>query len=519
MAERIAGQARVGKALCLAILVTAILSGSLLGCRSSSPPESHITIMQMEAPLTMDPGDHNASLTQDVLDPMYESLTKFDQSLQIVPSLATKWSVDASGTRWTMQLRTGVYFHDGTPFDAAAVVNSFERLIDPHRGLAGGSRLRPIIDRVEAIDTYTVLFHLKTSYASFLSMLAITPIVSPAADKEGILSRHAVGTGPYRFVEWKTGEYVLEERNDQYWGRGPATRQLKWTWTTEPMLMNMSVLAGAADVVNPLPPIFAEALSRNRKAIVIQGREARVYWIALNTKLKPLDDLRVRQALNYATDREALVRTQLRGFGTPANSPLAPADFAYDPQAKGYAYDPEQAKRLLAQAGYGNGLTLKIAVQEIDADLVEALQGMWAKVNLNLEIDQMESGVFSQAIFGSPQQKAEQGIQCVFASWSSEDLDPDYQLGPLYQTKAWSPAGANLGFYSNPHLDGLLEKAAGELNSERRTALYHQAQQIISDDAPQVLLFYSRDLAARHRATSAAPMYLLPGGRVEFDSP
>jgi glutathione transport system substrate-binding protein len=508
VAERIA---------CLAVLATAVVAGSLLGCHSPTPPESRITIMQLEAPLTMDPGDHNASLTQDVLDPMYESLTKFDQSLQVVPSLATKWSVDASGTRWTLQLRTGVNFHDGTPFDAPAVVNSFERLIDPHRGLAGGSRLRPIIDGVEAIDSHTVLFRLKTSYASFLSVLAVTPIVSAAADKEGILSRHAVGTGPYRFVEWKTGEYVLEERNDQYWGRGPATRQLKWTWTTEPMLMNMSVLAGAADVVNPLPPVFAEALSRNRKAIVIQGKEARVYWIALNTQLKPLDDLRVRKALNYATDREALVRTQLRGFGTPANSPLAPADFAYDPQVKGYGYDPELAKRLLAQAGYGNGLTLRIAVQEIDAELVEALQGMWAKVNVNLQIDQMESGVFSQAIFGSPAQKAEQGIQCVFASWSSEDVDADYQLSPLYLTKAWSPAGANLGFYSNPKLDALLERAAGELNSEKRTALYHQAQQIISEDAPHVLLYYSRDLAARHRATSAEPMYLLPGGRVEFD--
>jgi glutathione transport system substrate-binding protein len=174
---------------------------------------------------------------------------------------------------------------------------------------------------------------------------------------------------------------------------------------------------------------------------------------------------------------------------------------------------------LLAQAGYGSGLTLKIAVQEIDVDLVEALQGMWAKANLNLQIDQMESGVFSQAIFGSPEQKAEQGIQCVFASWSSEDLDPDYQLSPLYRTRAWSPAGANLGFYSNPRLDALLGRAAGELDSEKRTALYHEAQQIISEDAPQVLLYYSRDLAARHRATSAEPMYLLPGGRVEFGSP
>ena len=163
-------------------------------------------------------------------------------------------------------------------------------------------------------------------------------------------------------------------------------------------------------------------------------------------------------------------------------------------------------------------MTLKIAVQEIDADLVEALQGMWAKVNLNLEIDQMESGVFSQAIFGSPQQKVEQGIQCVFASWSSEDLDPDYQLGPLYQTKAWSPAGANLGFYSNPHLDELLEKAAGELNSERRTELYHQAQQIISDDAP--MSCFTIPVTSLPSIAHRAPRHaLLPGGRVEFDSP
>ena len=117
MAERIAGQSRVRNVVCLAVL-----SGSLLGCRNPSPPESRITIMQSEAPLTMDPGDHNATFTHDVLDPMYEGLTKFDQNLQIVPSLATKWSVDASGTRWTLQLRSGVYFHDGTLFDAPAVV-------------------------------------------------------------------------------------------------------------------------------------------------------------------------------------------------------------------------------------------------------------------------------------------------------------------------------------------------------------------------------------------------------------
>jgi glutathione transport system substrate-binding protein len=475
--------------------------------------------MQLEPPLTMDPGDHTASLTADVLDPVYESLTRFGQSLEVVPCLATKWSVDASGTRWTLQLRKGVQFHDGTPFDADAVVSSFRRLLDPHRGLAGGSRLRAVIGGVQAIDPGTVLFTLKTSYASFLSMLAVTPIVSPAADKQGILSRHAVGTGPYQFLEWKTGEYVLEQRNDRYWGHRPPTAQLKWMWTSEPMLMNMSVVAGQADIVNPLPPIFGEALARNERVKLVQGGEARVYWMALNMKSRPLDDLRVRKALNYATDRDALVRTQLRGYGTPANSPLAPADFAYDAQIQGYPYDPGRAKGLLSQAGYGDGLTLKAVVQEADADLVEALQGMWSKVNVNLQIEKMETGVFSQAIFGSAQQKAAQGIQCVFASWSAEDLDPDYQLSPLYRTKSWSPAGANLGFYSNPRLDTLLEIAAGELDTAKRAALYGQAQQIISDDAPHVLLYYSRDLAAVHRGSRVESMRLLPGGRVEFDGP
>ena len=128
-----------------------------------------------------------------------------------------------------------------------------------------------------ATDPYTVLFTLTSSYASFLRVLAVTPIVSPLAEKQGKLSREAVGTGPYKFLEWKTGEYVLEERNEQYWGPRPTIKQLKWIWTSEPVLINMSVLAGAADIVNPLPPIFAEALSRNRKVKLIQGGEARSF--------------------------------------------------------------------------------------------------------------------------------------------------------------------------------------------------------------------------------------------------
>ena len=473
--------------------------------------------MQSEAPLTMDPADHTASLTADVLSPMYEGLTQFDSHLNIVPWLATSWKVDASGKQWTFMLRRDVYFHDGIPFNAEAVVHSFRRLMDPARGLAGRSRIQGIIGSVQAQGDHTVVFTLMNPYAPFLRVLAVTPIVSPAADNNDILSRYAVGTGPYRFVEWRTGEYVLEQRNDAYWGKRPVVKQLKWMWTTEPVLMEMSVLARQADIVNPLPPIFAEALSHNRKVQLIEGKSTAVFWVALNLQMKPLDDKRVRQALNYGVDREGLVQTQLRGFGTPANSPLAPSDFGYNPTNRGYAYDPAYAKQLLTQAGYPNGFSLKIVVQEADEPLAEALQGMWARIGVRLEIGRMEHGVFSQTIFASPEAKRAQGIGGVLASWAANNADPDYQLSPLYRTSAWSPAGANVGFYSNPRLDSLLREAAGELDLEKRKALYYQAQRIITEDAPHVLLFATRDVAAEHVGTVPEAVHLLPGSQIVLD--
>lgn len=501
----------------LRVVAVAAACLAVFGCGRTTPQPSRVTIMQFEAPVTMDPGDHTSSLTYDVLAPIYEALTKFGEGLAVEPSLATAWNVDATGTKWTFTLRRNVRFQDGSPFDAEAVAHSFARLVDPARGLAGGSRFRAILASVTAADTYTVVFTLRRPYAPFLRVTAVTPIVSEAADAKGILSSRAVGTGPYKFVEWRTGEHVLEERNNDYWGARPAAQQLLWTWTSEPVLMNMSVLTGEADIVNPLPPIFAEALQKSPRVQLIEGVGTSVFWVALNMQTKPLSDLRVRQALNYATDRDALVRTQLRGFGAPANSPLAPADFGYAAATRGYGYDPARAKRLLAEAGYGEGLTLKMAAQEEDGALAEALQGMWANVGVRLEIESMEHGVYSQTIFGSPRQKQAAGIDCVLAAWASDNADPDFQLSPLYATDAWSPASANLGFYSNPRLDALLANAAAELDPEKRKALYATAQQTIVDDAPHVLLYYPQAVAARHVGSATGAARLLPGGRIDFD--
>ncbi len=486
----------------------------VLSCRPMKRPADHLVIMQSEAPRTMDPADHTETYTSAVLDPIYEGLTRFNRELQVVPCLAISWASSTDGVLWTFRLRPGVRFHDGTRFEASSVAASFNRLLDVQRGLAGASNIRRALKEVVVIDPLTVVFRLKSPFAAFPQLLAVTPVVSPNADHDGYLGRHAVGTGPYRFAEWKTGEYVREIRNDDYWGPKPAPTELRWMWTTEPALMNMAVLAGEVDLVNPLPPVFADAMRHDPKVRLIEGKSSAVFWVALNTHYKPLSDVRVRRALNYATDRLNLVRSQLRGYGQPANSPLAPAVANYDPDIAGYSYDLEKAKSLMEAAGYPNGFPLNIAVQENQVNFAEALQGMWQQIHVALNIQRLESGVFSQTIFGNPEQKAATQTDSVFASWSSPTLDAERQLGPLYRTKSWSPAGANLGFYSNPKLDHLLDEAAAAIDPVRQRALYQEAQQIISDDAPHVLLYYAVDLAAERREVS--DLWLFPGGQVEL---
>jgi glutathione transport system substrate-binding protein len=194
---------------------------------------------------------------------------------------------------------------------------------------------------------------------------------------------------------------------------------------------------------------------------------------------------------------------------------LSPVDFGYDSRIAPYGFDPQKARSLLAEAGYADGFTLNIAVQESQINIIQAIQGMWANINVGLNIRRMETGVFAQAIFGSPEQKAAQDLQCVFASWASASLDPENQLGPLYRTQSWSPSGANLGFYSNRQLDRLLDDAAAELDSEKRKGFYSQAQRMITDDAPHVFLYYSTDLAARKHMLQH--FWLFPGGEIEPD--
>ncbi len=492
-----------------------LLSTALLAALSAPLYAATLTVMQNEAPRSMDPGNQTATFTGTVLDPMYEGLLKMSPDLKPEPALATSWSSDDSGLKWTFKLRDGVTFHDGTPFNADAVVANFARHLDAKRGLAASGRLRTFLDSVTKVDDSTVLFTLKKPYPAFLNLLTTgaSLMVSPTADKAGTLDSKAVGTGPYKMVQYKTGEFVLEEKYPGYWGNKTAgPDDLKWTWSAEPSVMNMALQAGEADVINPVPPQFATQLKNNPKFQLHESPGSAVFWVALNTDLKPLNDVRVRQALNFATDRAGLVRAIMSGFAIPANSPLAPVTAGYDKTLDPYPLNLEKAKALLKEAGVPDGFTMSIALQGQDARIGQVLQSMWAKIGVKLDVRQMESGVWSKAAFADQAGKKADNTGAVLASWSSGVNGADLQLRPLYYSKSFAPGGANLGFFNDPKLDEMLDKAASTQDENARNAIYVEAQKEINQQAPQVLLYYQNDLYATGKDVSGVTM--IPGGQI-----
>ncbi len=495
-----------------------VMAGVLLASASLLSFQSYaatLTVMQTEAPRSMDPGDQTATYTAAVLDPIYEGLLRRSDTEPYAPSLATEWSGDETGLIWTFKLREGVKFHDGTAFNADAVVKNFSRHLDTKRGLAASGRLRLILDKVEAVDDNTVKITLKKRYPAFLSLLTTAScwMVSPAADEAGTIGAKAVGTGPYRFAEYKSGEYVLQEKNPDYWGgKTDTVDQIKWTWTSEPSVMSMAVQTGDADIVSPLPPVFAAQLGSSDEIKVESSDGAAVFWVSLNTKMKPLDDVRVRQALNLATDRDGLVRAIMQGYATPANSPLPPVFANYDKSLPAAAFDIDPAKKLLAEAGYPDGFSMSTAVQEPEARIGELLQAMWAKIGVKLDVRRMESGVWSKAAFADAAGKEADGIGSVIASWSTLMNGNDQQLRPLYYSASAAPAGANLGFFSDAKLDKLLDDAIDVQDEGERSKLYNEAQKEIIDQAPHVLLYTTKDIYALRKGIDHVSV--IPGGQI-----
>jgi peptide/nickel transport system substrate-binding protein len=435
-----------------------------------------------------------------------ETLVSFgEENTQIVPWLAESWTISKDGLWYTFKLRRGIKFHDGTALNAEAVKFSIERQFNPDHP-ANKLGKYPFanyffgnVKAVEAMDESTVRFVLKEPRASFLAVLAAgaASVVSPTAVKKwgADYALNPVGTGPFRYVSWQRGQQVVLEKNPEYW-RGPVKiDRVIYRPIVEDQARLTELLTGAVDLIVNVPPDFVGQLEGNAKVALLKQVGAHVWYLGINNQKKPFDDKRVRQALNYAVNKDAIVSDVLKGTGAPSRGPVLPGTWGAEPALKAYPYDPARARKLLAEAGYPNGFTTTLWVPESGSGMqspvamATVMQSNLKAVGVNATLQTMEWGAFLA--------KLRSREQDLFAlSWMAGSEDPDLVLYPLLHSSQWTPNGPNRALYKNDRFDDLLAQARQVTDQAKRAELYREAQKILVDDAPWIFVDHEVQIAA-----------------------
>mgnify|MGYP002713058718 FL=1 len=481
------------------LLTAALLTSTALSSPGfAQTPAGVIVVGQIAEPQSLDP--HAVTAVNDfrILMNVYDGLVRYKAgTLEVEPALATAWEISTDGTVYTFSLRDGVTFHDGSAFDAEAVVFNFERMLkDDHPYHDTGpfplSFFFSAVQTVEAVDPKTVKFTLNEPYAPFLSNLAYPTglIVSPAAVKQHgkEFGRHPSGTGPFRFAEWRANEAVVIEKNQGYWDGDAASNAIVYRPITDANTRVAEMLAGGIDLMVEVPPT-ALSQFRGDSFKVVEQAGPHLWFLILNCKDGPFADKRVRQAANYAINKEALVNDVLEGTAEVAAGPTPPAfAWAYDDKLRPYPYDPEKARALLAEAG-ADGAELTFYVTEGGSGMLDpiamgtAIQADLAAVGLKVKIETYEWNTFLGKVNPGLEGKADMAEM----AWMTND--PDTLPFLALRTDAWPDKGGfNSGYYSNPEVDKLLEAARVSTDQAERAKLYKQMQQIVHDDAPWVFV-------------------------------
>ncbi|MBJ3775017.1 ABC transporter substrate-binding protein [Acuticoccus mangrovi] len=479
--------------------VAAALGIVLTAPAMAQTPPGVLVVGQIAEPKSLDP--HAVTAVNDfrILVNLYDGLVRFkDGTLEVEPALAESYEVSDDGTTYTFTLRGGVTFHDGTPFDAEAVVFNFERMLDESHpfhdtGPFPLSFFFSAIDTVEAKDAHTVVFTLKEPYAPFLSNLAYPTglIVSPAAVEEygKDFGRHPSGTGAFKFVEWQPNSRVVVEKNADWWGGAPPLQAVVFRPITDANTRLAEMLSGGIDVMVETPPDAVATFRDDPAFTVYEQAGPHLWFLILNAKEGPFADKRVRQAANYAIDKQALVENILQGTAEIAAGPTPPAfAWAHDDGLEPYPHDPDKAKALLDEAGY-DGAPLTFYVTEGGSGMLDpvamgtAIQADLEAVGMPTRIETYEWNTFLGEVNPGLEGKADMAEM----AWMTND--PDTLPFLTLRTAAFPDKGGfNSGYYSNPQVDELLEAARRSTDQDERAKLYKEMQEIVVDDAPWVFV-------------------------------
>jgi peptide/nickel transport system substrate-binding protein len=489
-----------------------LMAVGVAGYGESASGESQLTVAIGTDASTFDPHFTTDTATEVLNKNLYNNLVRFNAKMEIVPDLATKWVVSPDGLTWTFDLREGVKFHDGTSFNAEAVKVNFERVLDQKTGSPRRSVLG-MIKRIEAISPTRVKITTAYPTGSFLQQLAhpVAAIISPAAiAKYGKdLSRNPVGTGPFKLKEWVSGDKIVMERNPSYFEGAPQIGQLVWKIVPEDSSRTMMVESGQADVALRIPVADLQRLRAKSDLSLLEEPTVMTMYVALNNSRGPLKDVRVRQALNYAVDKEALVKYIVGNLGIVADAPISQSTWGYA-KIGAYAFDQAKAKELLKQAGYAKGFEMELWTPVgrylMDRQVAENLQAQLGEVGITVKIRPWEF----QALMAEVKKGQ---FDSVLLGWSPSTGDADQGLYPVFHSSQFPP-NSNRAFYSNPQVDKLLVDARQATNSQARLDLYRQAEKTIMDEAAWLFLYYPKQVVVTR--ANVKGVELLPTEHIVF---
>jgi len=481
--------------------LAAVGAASCSSCSPQPTDRSIITVAVRSGPNTLDPRLGNDEGTQRIAQLVYSPLLEHGDDLRIRPALALRLDHPDPRT-YVAHLRHGVRFHDGHELTSRDVVYTFRGILDP--GLASPFRgAFRVLEAVTALDDYTVEFRLTEPFAAFpLQLVGVPPVVP--ADAGDSLRTFPIGTGPYRFVRYDVDDTVVLSAFEGYWDGLPNNAGIVIRVIPDDTMRGLELRKGTVDlVVNDLPPDIVYQFEQRGELAVERSPGLDFFYLGFNLRDPVLADVRVRQAIGYATNRDALIRYLRRGLARPATGLIPDLAWAFEPDVRRFSYDPARAVRLLDEAGHpdpdGEGpeprlrLSLRISTNEETRLQATAIQHDLRLVGIDLDVESYEFATFYADVLKG-------NFQIFALQWvGGAMVDPD-MLRRVFHSREVPPAGFNRGYYENLEVDRLLDLATASVDEVERKRYYGAAQKLIAEDAPYIPIWNRTNVIVSQRS-------------------
>lgn len=447
-------------------------------------------------PTTMDPMIDGTANSERKL--IFDQLFRQDVDMAIVPGLATEWDLVDELT-WELKLRPDVKFHNGDPFTSADVKFTVDRILDPATKSTIPSAWLPVVKEVQVVDELTVRILTTVPWPAMPDLVQFLGI-APAKYFQEVgaeeFAANPIGTGPYKFVEWVKDSHLTLKANDEWWNGAPAIKDVTFRYAIEPTTRVASLLAGEVDIVQKLSPVDAKQVEATDGLVVAATRAMNQNIIGMNIFVPPLDDVRVRQALNYAVDWDTIIEKVLNGYAYRSSSTLNPLNLGYDPDVKPYPYDPDKARQMLAEAGYPDGFetTLDGTVGRYnqDKEVSLAIIADLAKVGVRVQYTGEEYTIFFPRLYAfDPDCKSsadgcnakKSTIRGLWFFGCNGPADPD-----LCQQIHLSSLRRGI-YYNTPRTDAMLDEQRTTIDPKARALILKEHNALMREEAPWIFSY------------------------------